>query len=227
MRRAAILPDAPALAYDANCRRCPRLAGFLDTVRAENPEYWCRPVAPFGDPGARLVIVGLAPGMHGANASGRPFTGDFAGILLYETLHDFGYASSPISRTAADRITLTGCRITNAVKCLPPQNKPLPAEVANCNGYLAADLAALPVGGAVLALGRIAHDATLAALGLRRSAYVFGHRARHALPSGVTLFDSYHCSRYNTNTGRLTRAMFRDVFTDIAAHLGRPAVEAA
>jgi len=227
MRRAAILPDAPALAYDPNCRRCPRLAGFLDTVRAENPEYWCRPVAPFGDPGARLVIVGLAPGMHGANASGRPFTGDFAGILLYETLHDFGYASSPVSRTAADRITLTGCRITNAVKCLPPQNKPLPAEVANCNGYLAADLAALPVGGAVLALGRIAHDATLAALGLRRSAYVFGHRARHALPSGVTLFDSYHCSRYNTNTGRLTRAMFRDVFTDIAAHLGRPAVEAA
>jgi uracil-DNA glycosylase len=227
MRRADILPDAPVLAYDANCRRCARLAGFLDTVRAAHPDYWCRPVAPFGDPAAPLVIVGLAPGLHGANASGRPFTGDFAGILLYETLFDFGYASSPISRTAADRITLVDCRITNAVKCLPPENKPMPVEVANCNGYLAADLAALPSGAAVLALGRIAHDATLGALGLRRAAYPFGHRARHALPSGVTLFDSYHCSRYNTNTGRLTRAMFRDVFIDIAAHLGRPAAEAA
>ena len=222
LQKAAILPDAPALAYDANCRRCPRLAGFLDTVRAQFPEYWCRPVAPFGDPAARLVIVGLAPGMHGANASGRPFTGDYAGILLYETLHDFGFADSPISRTAADAITLADCRITNAVKCLPPGNKPLPAEAANCNPYLAADLAALPRGGALLALGRIAHDAALMALGLRRAAYVFGHAARHALPSGVALFDSYHCSRYNTNTGRLTRAMFRGVFADIAAHLGRP-----
>jgi uracil-DNA glycosylase family 4 len=226
-QKAAILPDAPARAYDANCRRCPRLAGFLDTVRTQFPEYWCRPVAPFGDPAARLVIVGLAPGMHGANASGRPFTGDYAGILLYETLYDFGFADSPISRTAADEITLTGCRITNAVKCLPPENKPLPAEVANCNGYLAADLAALPRGGALLALGRIAHDAALAALGLRRAAYAFGHAARHALPSGVALFDSYHCSRYNTNTGRLTRAMFRGVFADIAAHLGRPAAATA
>jgi len=221
LRKAAILPDAPALAFDANCRRCPRLAGFLDSVRAEHPDYWCRPVAPFGDPSARLVIVGLAPGMHGANASGRPFTGDFAGILLYETLHDFGYASSAISRTVADAMTLTDCRITNAVKCLPPENKPLPLEVANCNGYLAADLAALPQGGALLALGRIAHDATLAALGLRRAHYPFGHAARHALPSGVMMFDSYHCSRYNTNTGRLTRAMFRGVFADIATHLGR------
>jgi uracil-DNA glycosylase family 4 len=221
LQKAAILPDAPALAFDANCRRCPRLAGFLDSVRAEYPAYWCRPVPPFGDPGARLVIVGLAPGMHGANASGRPFTGDYAGILLYETLHDFGFASSAVSRTAADPMTLEDCRITNAVKCLPPENKPLPVEVANCNTYLAADLAALPRGAAVLALGRIAHDATLRALGLRRSQHAFGHAARHALASGVTLFDSYHCSRYNTNTGRLTRAMFRSVFADIAAHLGR------
>jgi uracil-DNA glycosylase family 4 len=221
-QKAAILPDAPALAFDANCRRCPRLAGFLDTVRTQYPEYWCRPVPPFGDPEARLVIVGLAPGMHGANASGRPFTGDYAGILLYETLHDFGYASSPISRMAADRILLTDCRITNAVKCLPPENKPLPAEVANCNGYLAADLAALPRGGTILALGRIAHDAVLGALGLRRAAYPFAHAAAHALPSGVALFDSYHCSRYNTNTGRLTRDMFRAVFEAIAGHLGRP-----
>jgi uracil-DNA glycosylase family 4 len=179
-------------------------------------------VAPFGDPQARLVIVGLAPGMHGANASGRPFTGDYAGILLYETLHDFGYADTPISRSAADRITLSDCRITNAVKCLPPENKPLPAEVTNCNGYLAADLAALPRGGALLALGRIAHDAVLGALGLRRSGYPFAHGAKLDLPSGVALFDSYHCSRYNTNTGRLTRAMFRAVFESIAAHLGRP-----
>jgi len=221
-QKAAILPDAPALAFDANCRRCPRLAGFLDTVRSQFPEYWCRPVPPFGDPQARLVIVGLAPGMHGANASGRPFTGDYAGILLYETLYDFGYASSPVSRTAADRILLTNCRITNAVKCLPPENKPLPAEVANCNGYLAADLAALPRDGAVLALGRIAHDAVLGALGLRRAAYAFGHGAAHALPSGVALFDSYHCSRYNTNTGRLTRAQFRAVFEAIAEHFGKP-----
>src|SRR5438105_658291 len=219
-QKAAILPDAPSLAFDANCRRCPRLAGFLDTVRTQYPAYWCRPVPPFGDPQARLVIVGLAPGMHGANASGRPFTGDYAGILLYETLYDFGYASSPISRMAADRILLTDCRITNAVKCLPPENKPLPAEVANCNHYLAADLAALPGGGTVLALGRIAHDAVLAALGLRRAAYPFAHGAAHALPSGVALFDSYHCSRYNTNTGRLTRPMFRGVFEAIAVHLG-------
>ena len=223
LQKAAILPDAPPVAYDANCRRCARLAGFLDTVRSEYPTYWCRPVPPFGDPGAHLVIIGLAPGMHGANASGRPFTGDYAGILLYETLHDFGFASSAVSRTVADAITLIDCRITNAVKCLPPKNKPIPAEVANCNSYLAADLAAVPRGAALLALGRIAHDATLAALGLRRPAYPFGHAARHPLPSGVALFDSYHCSRYNTNTGRLTRAMFRAVFTDIAVHLGRAA----
>lgn len=222
MRRAAILPDAPVRAYDANCRRCPRLAGFLDTVRVQHPDYWCRPVGPYGDPGARLVIVGLAPGMHGANATGRPFTGDFAGILLYETLHDFGYASSPLSRAATDPLTLTDCRITNAVKCLPPDNKPMPVEVATCNDYLAADLAALPEGSAILALGRIAHDAVLGALALRRPAHPFGHAARHALPAGVTLFDSYHCSRYNTNTRRLTRAMFRGVFVDIASHLGRP-----
>ncbi len=221
--RTAILPETPGLAYDAGCRRCPRLATFLDAVRERHPDYWCRPVAPFGDAGAPLVIVGLAPGLHGANASGRPFTGDFAGILLYKTLFDFGYASSPVSRTAADRIELCDCRITNAVKCLPPGNKPLPIEVATCNGYLAADLAALPAGGAVLALGRIAHDGALSALGLRRAAHPFAHRARHALPEGAALFDSYHCSRYNTNTGRLTRPMFRAVFADIAAHLNRPA----
>jgi uracil-DNA glycosylase family 4 len=208
--------------YDASCRRCARLATFLDDVRAAYPAYRCLPVPPFGDPAARLVIVGLAPGMHGANATGRPFTGDFAGILLYETLHAYGYASSPVSRTQDDPLTLTDCRITNAVKCLPPANKPQPSEVRNCNDYLVADLAALPAGGAVLALGRVAHEATLLALGLRRNGFAFAHGARHALPGGAALFDSYHCSRYNTNTGRLTTAMFRSVFDSIAVHLQRP-----
>jgi uracil-DNA glycosylase family 4 len=207
--------------YDAACRRCVRLASFLDEVRATYPAYRCLPVPPFGDANARLVIVGLAPGMHGANATGRPFTGDYAGILLYETLHAHGYASSPLSRTADDPLTLVDCRITNAVKCLPPENKPLPGEVRNCNDYLAADLAVLPPGAAVLALGRIAHEAALAALGLRRNHFAFAHGARHPLDDGRVLFDSYHCSRYNTNTGRLTQQMFRDVFGAIDTHLGR------
>ena len=217
------MPDAVIASptYDASCRRCARLSGFLARVREAHPGYHCAPVPPFGDAAARLVIVGLAPGMHGANATGRPFTGDYAGILLYDTLHAYGYASSPRSRTADDPLTLTGCRITNAVKCLPPENKPTPDEVRACNDFLAADLAAVPAGGAVLALGRIAHDATLAAVGERRSSHPFAHAARHALPSGVTMFDSYHCSRYNTNTGRLTASMFRAVFDAIAAHLRR------
>jgi uracil-DNA glycosylase family 4 len=219
------VPDSlPSATYDASCRRCERLAAFLDTVRALHPSYWCRPVPPFGDAGARLIIVGLAPGMHGANASGRPFTGDFAGILLYETLHAYGYASSPHSRTRDDPMTLTDCRITNAVKCLPPENKPTPAEAKTCNHFLAADLAQLPAGGAILALGRIAHDATLRAIGLKSSRFVFAHAARHALPEGAALFDSYHCSRYNTNTRRLTPAMFRAVFDAIGEHLNSPKV---
>src|SRR5438874_7324305 len=144
------LPDA---AYDINCVRCPRLVGFLGAVRAQHPTYFCRPVGPFGDPAARLVIVGLAPGMHGANASGRPFTGDYAGILLYETLYAYGFGSSPQSVSRADVLTLRDCRITNAVKCLPPQNKPAPSEIGACNSYLRIELAKLPRGAAVLALG--------------------------------------------------------------------------
>jgi uracil-DNA glycosylase len=227
-KRPGIVPEnaSASAVYDASCRRCARLASFLDEVRAAYPSHRCLPVPPFGDPAARLVIVGLAPGMHGANATGRPFTGDFAGILLYGTLHAYGYASSPVSRTLDDEITLTDCRITNAVKCLPPENKPVPAEIRNCNDYLRADLAALPAGGAVLALGRIAHDAALVALQLRRSDYPFAHGARHALANGAALFDSYHCSRYNTNTGRLTTAMFRSVFDQIDGWLGREAVRA-
>jgi uracil-DNA glycosylase len=227
-KRVPILPEAgAAAAYDPGCRRCPRLVAFLEAVRAEHPAYCCRPVPPFGPADATLVVVGLAPGMHGANASGRPFTGDHAGILLYETLYAFGFASRPVSTSRDDGLALVACRITNAVKCLPPGNKPLPAEIRACNAYLAADLAAVPDGGTVLALGRIAHEATLRALRLKASAFPFAHGARHALPGGIALFDSYHCSRYNTNTRRLTEPMFRAVFDAIAAYLGRAGVRRA
>jgi uracil-DNA glycosylase family 4 len=214
-------------AYDAACRRCTRLTAFLAEVSNRHPAYWCKPVPPFGCAAARLVIVGLAPGMHGANASGRPFTGDFAGILLYETLHMYGFASQPMATARDDGLELIGCRITNAVKCLPPENKPTPAEVRNCSGYLAADLAAVPKGGAILALGRIAHEATLRALAQKPSAFAFAHGAQHALEGGRLLVDSYHCSRYNTNTRRLTPAMFRDAFDIVTTHLARDAVKAA
>ncbi|HYT97512.1 MAG TPA: uracil-DNA glycosylase [Casimicrobiaceae bacterium] len=207
-------------AYDPSCRRCPRLAQFLDAVAADHPSYWCKPVPPFGDSAARLVIVGLAPGMHGANASGRPFTGDHAGILLYETLYRYGFGSSPHSASRIDPLTLTDCRITNAVKCLPPGNKPAPSEIGQCNVYLSVELAALPRAAAVLALGRIAHDAALRALKQPLPKFRFAHGTRHELPNGIALFDSYHCSRYNTNTRRLTPQMFRDVFDMVAEHLG-------
>jgi uracil-DNA glycosylase family 4 len=211
----------PAAAYDFDCRRCPRLARHLDTVRAEHPAYFCHPVPPFGDAGARLVIVGLAPGKHGANATGRPFTGDYAGILLYGTLFEFGFGSEPESLGAGDSLRLVDARITNAVKCLPPVNKPLPAEIRECNAYLAAELSTLPDGAAVLALGRIAHDAVLRALNVPARGHGFAHGGSHALDRGVRLFDCYHCSRYNTNTRRLTAAMFKRVFRDIERHLNR------
>jgi uracil-DNA glycosylase family 4 len=207
--------------FSTACRRCPRLARYLDEVRDGYPAYHARPVAPFGPVKARLLIVGLAPGMHGANRTGRPFTGDFAGILLYDTLHRYGYATRANSVDAADGLRLSDCRITNAVKCLPPANKPLPDEVRRCNGYLAAELRAMPNGAVVLALGTIAHDAVLMALGLKRSTLRFRHGARHALPRALQLYDSYHCSRYNTQTKRLTPEMFRDVFEAIRGYLGR------
>ncbi len=163
--------------------------------------------------------MGLAPGMHGANRTGRPFTGDYAGILLYDTLHRFGFANQPISIAPDDGLCLAGCRITNAVKCLPPQNKPNPEEVRRCNPYLRDEIAMLPADAVILALGSIAHRAVLMALGLRSIAYPFKHGARHALPHGRTLYDSYHCSRYNTQTNRLTPEMFRDVFVAISQHL--------
>lgn len=205
--------------FSLKCRDCPRLAGFLDQVRRDHPDYHARPVAPFGDANPRLLIVGLAPGMHGANRSGRPFTGDYAGILLYATLHKFGLASAAQSVSADDGLQLRGCRITNAVKCLPPQNKPGPAEVRQCNGYLQSELAAMGKGSTVLALGTVAHQAVLMALDVRKALFPFRHGARHALPNGFVLYDSYHCSRYNTNTRRLTPAMFEAVFADISKHL--------
>jgi uracil-DNA glycosylase family 4 len=222
MTRQDILPEScPSPVYDSECRRCPRLATFLDRVREANPGYFCRPVPPFGSSDAKLVIVGLAPGMHGANRTGRPFTGDYAGVLLYATLHAYGFANQAEGTSPDDGLELVNCRITNAVKCLPPDNKPAPSEIRNCNAYLAPDLARVPAGGAILALGRIAHEATLLALGMSRSANAFGHGARHELPRGIAFFDSYHCSRYNTNTGRLTATMFHAVFDAIAEHLRR------
>jgi uracil-DNA glycosylase family 4 len=203
--------DDPKSWYDPSCRRCPRLAAFLDSVKIQHPEYFCRPVPAFGDPKARLLLVGLAPGMHGANRTGRPFTGDHAGIILYATLHKFGLASSPESRAADDGLALRGARITNSVKCLPPANKPLPAEIKVCNDYLSRELAQSPDARVILALGAIAHEAVVRACGLRRGQYRFAHAAEHALPGGRVLLDSYHCSRYNTQTRRLTTAMFEAV----------------
>jgi uracil-DNA glycosylase len=203
------------------CRACPRLATFLDTTQAQFPSYFCRPVPPFGVDAPRLLIVGLAPGMHGANRTGRPFTGDHAGILLYETLYRFGFASAPTSVAADDDLRLIACRITNAVKCLPPDNKPTTAEIVQCNAFLREELQALPAGTVVLALGQIAHAAVLRARGMKAAAAVFGHAARHAVPGGLTLFDSYHCSRYNTQTRRLTPEMFAAVFAAIRDELDR------
>jgi uracil-DNA glycosylase family 4 len=202
-----------------SCTDCPRLAGFLADVRLRHPDYHARPVSPFGDPRARLLIVGLAPGMHGANRTGRPFTGDYAGILLYETLHRFGFADRPESTSADDALRLSDCRITNAVKCLPPANKPEPGEIRTCNRYLAAEIRSSPEIRVLLALGQIAHKAVLTAVGLKQSALAFGHGARHLLPDGRVLIDSYHCSRYNTQTRRLTTADFHDVFEAIRREL--------
>jgi uracil-DNA glycosylase family 4 len=205
--------------YDPSCRRCVRLAAFLDSVRREEPDYFCKPVAPFGDAQASLLIVGLAPGMHGANRTGRPFTGDFAGILLYQTLYKFGLSNGPVSVSADDGLELIRARITNSVKCLPPQNKPLPVEIKECNRYLQAELAQSSEVRVILALGAIAHHAVLRAYGLRAGEYRFAHAAEHALSGGRVLLDSYHCSRYNTQTRRLTTSMFEAVIERAAALL--------
>jgi len=205
--------------FDRDCRQCPRLAAFLDQVKEKYPDYYCGPVPPFGDPDARFLIVGLAPGMHGANRSARPFTGDHAGILLYETIHDYGFSTAACSESADDDLRLLNCRITNAVKCLPPDNKPVGAEINTCNMFLANELRTLEEGSIVLALGGIAHRAIIKALGLRQVEFKFGHAAEHRVDDRFLLLDSYHCSRYNTNTRRLTTPMFRDIFARIKQHL--------
>lgn len=208
--------------YDRNCTDCPRLAALLEDVRERYPEYHARPVPSFGSGHPRLLIVGLAPGMHGANATGRAFTGDYAGVLLYETLHAVGISSRPQSVRADDGLELAGTRITNAVKCLPPQNKPVAAEVNTCGQYLVNELAEVPRDGVLLALGGISHKAIIRTLGLRQADYDFAHGAEHHLPDGRVLVDSYHCSRYNTQTKRLTPKMFRRAVERAArlAHVG-------
>lgn len=201
-----------AISFTEDCRACPRLAAFLDEVGEQYPGYHARPVSPFGVGRPKILIVGLAPGMHGANATGRPFTGDYAGILLYETLYHFGLSNRAVSENRGDGLKLRHCRITNAVKCLPPQNKPTTPEIKQCNGYLKDELRALAKGTVVVALGGIAHQSVLRALGLKSARYGFGHAHEHDLGQGLTLLDSYHCSRYNTQTKRLTADMFHAVF---------------
>ncbi len=205
-------PEAPA-----DCLLCPRLVSFRAANRAAEPGWFNGAVPSFGAPDARLLIVGLAPGLKGANRTGRPFTGDYAGELLYATLIDFGFAIGRYEARPDDGLTLADCMITNAVRCVPPANKPTPAEAATCRRFLSGRIAALGQLEAILALGRIAHDNTLSALGLRRSAFPFSHGAVHDVCPGLVLYDSYHCSRYNTNIGTLTPDMFRAVFARIRA----------
>jgi len=197
--------------FDKNCRACPRLATFLDDVNGRYPDYYCKPVPPFGDSEGRFLIVGLAPGMHGANRTGRPFTGDHAGILLYQMLNKYGFSTHEESLAADDGLKLTGCRITNAVKCLPPDNKPVGAEINTCNEFLANELQTLPETSLVLALGGIAHRAIIKSQAMRQADFKFVHAAVHDL-GHLRLLDSYHCSRYNTNTRRLTTEMFDRIF---------------
>jgi uracil-DNA glycosylase family 4 len=204
---------------DRNCPLCPRLAAFRTEARTREPAWHNAPVASFGDPGARVLIVGLAPGLQGANRTGRPFTGDYAGDLLYATLLEYGFARGKYEARPDDGLALVDCRISNAVRCVPPQNKPLPAEINTCRTFLAATMATMPKLAGVVLLGRIAHDSTLKALGLKASAAPFAHGAVHSA-GDIRLYDSYHCSRYNTNTGVLTPKMFRDVFARLRKDLG-------
>jgi uracil-DNA glycosylase len=201
-----------------DCRLCPRLAAFRDTNRAQKPDWFNAPVPSFGDRNGRLAIVGLAPGLQGANRTGRPFTGDYAGDLLYATLIEYRFASGVYQARPDDGMTLVDCRIVNGVHCVPPQNKPLPLEIANCRPFLIAAIESMPKLKAIVALGRIAHETTVKALGLRASSVPFAHGAVHEA-GRFRLYDSYHCSRYNTNTGVLTPEMFRSVFAKVRADL--------
>ena len=202
-----------------DCPLCPRLAAFREAQRAVHPEWFNAPVPPFGDDLAELLIIGLAPGLRGANRTGRPFTGDHAGELLYSTLRKFGLAGGDYDARPDDTLALYRARITNAVRCVPPQNRPEPGEIAACRSFLSAEIAAMPRLRAMLALGAIAHDAALATLGLRRAQFRFAHGALHLLPDGRLLADSYHCSRLNTNTGKLTATMFEAVFAAVLRQL--------
>ncbi len=210
------LPPEP----ERDCPLCPRLVGYRARNAAENPDWFNGPAPSFGDTEARLLVVGLAPGRTGANRTGRPFTGDYAGDLLYGTLLKYGFASGTYRADPTDGLTLRAAMIANAVRCAPPENKPTPAEIATCNGFLAARIAALPRLRVLVALGRIAHEAALKALGERPSRHGFAHGAEHALPAGLWLIDSYHCSRYNTQTRRLSEAMFHAVFERARALAG-------
>ena len=206
--------------YD--CQLCPRLVAFRALNKTNAPSWFNGAVPSFGRDrfaDARLLIVGLAPGLRGANRTGRPFTGDFAGELLYQTLLEFGLAHGQYEARPDDNLSLVDCLITNAVRCVPPDNKPTPLEIATCRPFLAERIASMPQLAAILVLGRIAHDTTLAALGVRKAAFPFGHGARHQIKPGLIVFDSFHCSRYNTNTGKLTPKMFRDVFADLRKYL--------
>lgn len=209
---------APAREPPRDCPRCPRLVTFREAARAREPEWFNAPVPTFGDYGARLLIVGLAPGLKGANRTGRPFTGDYAGDLLYGTLIERGLARGRYAADPQDGLALVDATITNAVRCVPPENKPTGVEIRTCRSFLAATIAAMPRLTAVVALGRIAHDTVVSTLGARQAAHRFGHGAEHRI-SRLTLFDSYHCSRYNTNTGVLTPEMFGAVFDRVVAHL--------
>ncbi|HEY1798125.1 MAG TPA: uracil-DNA glycosylase [Stellaceae bacterium] len=217
MSLAAAGPELPG----PDCPLCPRLAGFRTAQRCAHPDWHNAPVPPFGGADAELLIVGLAPGLRGANRTGRPFTGDYAGDLLYATLAKFGLATGTYAAHKGDSLALARTRITNAVRCVPPQNRPDTPEIAACRPFLAAELALLPNLRAVVALGSIAHNAVLSAKALRRAPYPFAHAAIHELPDGLILADSYHCSRLNTNTGKLTPAMFEAVFAMVLERLGR------
>jgi len=209
---------APAAEPGRNCPRCPRLVEFRKSWRQKEPTWFNAPVPSFGPADARLLIVGLAPGLQGANRTGRPFTGDYAGVLLYETLLRYGFARGEYKAHPDDGLALVDCRISNAVRCVPPENKPTPAEIKTCRDFLVPTIAEMRNLKAILALGRIAHDSVLTALGAKKSAHAFSHGCRHEI-GGVTLFSSYHCSRYNTNTGVLTPEMFRNVFKKIRLFL--------
>ena len=206
--------DAPAMP-GRDCALCPRLVQFRTANRTAWPDWHNAPVASFGELAARYLFIGLAPGLKGANRTGRPFTGDYAGDLLYPTLAAFGLATGDYQARPDDGFTLRGVRICNAVRCVPPQNKPLPAEFAACRPFLLAEMAAMPNLRGLFAIGRDAHDAILTVLGLRKVLYPFSHGGVHRLPSGLVLADSYHCSRYNTNTGRLTEAMFHQAIRNL------------